>query len=156
MFSNMFKVSLLSLIALGASAPAAAKDTVALSGTVQVERVVTNEGESKKVLVAPEGVVPGDRLLFTTNYENAGSETVENFVVTNPLPPAVRLADADTAFDVSVDGGKSYGEISVLQVIEPETGPRPAEVRDVTHIRWTLERLEPGVKGKLNYYGIVR
>lgn len=156
MFSKMINLTAIAGLALSLSAPAAAKDTVALSGKVQVERTVVENGETKKVLVAPEGVVPGDRLLFTTSYENAGSDTVENFVVTNPLPSAIRLADADTAFDVSVDGGKTFGELATLQIDEPETGPRTAEPRDVTHIRWTLESLEPGAKGKLNYYGIVR
>lgn len=156
MFSIMKKVSVLAGLALAVSAPAAAKDTVALSGKVQVERTITENGETKKVLVAPEGVVPGDRLLFATSYENAGSEAVENFVVTNPLPSAIRLADADPTFDVSVDGGKTFGNLASLQVDEPEKGLRAAEARDVTHIRWTLKRLEPGVKGSLNYYGIVR
>lgn len=156
MFSKLIKVSVLSLLAVAVSVPAAAKDAIALSGTVKVERTITENGETRKVLVAPEGVVPGDLLLFTTSYENTGSETVENFVVTNPLPSAIRLANPDAAFDVSVDGGTTFGDLAVLQVNEPEGEPRAAEAQDVTHIRWTLESLEAGVKGQLNYYGIVR
>ncbi len=156
MLSNLIKASVLSLAALVASVPATAKDTVVLSGIVQLERIVTEDGKARKVLAAPEGVVPGDRLLFTTSYENSGGEPVENFVVTNPLPAAIRLAEADAAFQVSVDGGVTFGDLSAIKIEDAEAGARAAEARDVTHIRWTLERLDPGAQGNLNYYGIVR
>lgn len=156
MFSNLIKTSVLSVAALVASVPATATDSVVLSGIVQLERVVTEDGKARKVLAAPEGVVPGDRLLFTTSYENSGGEPVENFVVTNPLPTAIRLAEADAAFQVSVDGGATFGDLGAIKIEDAEAGARAAEARDVTHIRWTLERLDPGAKGTLNYYGIVR
>lgn len=155
MFSAFIRtISALSLAAM-ASVPAVAQDRVALDSTVQVERQVSENGASRTVLSPPEGVVPGDRLLFSTSYANRGGEVAENFVVTNPLPTAVRLAE-DGDFDVSIDGGKTYARLSDLSVNDGELGPRAAEPRDVTHIRWTLASLAPGADGTLSYYAIVR
>ena len=146
----------LAVIALGLSAPAQAQNDVALSSDVKVERTTVENGQSRTTLAAPEGVVPGDRLLFTTSYANGGSEPAENFVVTNPLPSAVRLAETDESFEVSVDGGETFAALDTLRVADPEVGNRPAELGDVTHIRWVLARVAQGESGTLSYYGIVR
>ena len=146
----------LAVIALGLSAPAQAQNDVALSSDVKVERTTVENGQSRTTLAAPEGVVPGDRLLFTTSYANGGSAPAENFVVTNPLPSAVRLAETDESFEVSVDGGETFAALDTLRVADPEVGNRPAELGDVTHIRWVLARVAQGESGTLSYYGIVR
>ena len=146
----------LAATALGLSAPAVAQNDVALSSDVKVERTTVENGQSRTTLAAPEGVVPGDRLLFTTSYANGGSAPAENFVVTNPLPSAVALAETDESFEVSVDGGKTFAALDTLSVTDPEAGNRPAELGDVTHIRWVLARVAQGESGVLSYYGIVR
>ena len=146
----------LAATALGLSAPAVAQNDVALSSDVKVERTTVENGQSRTTLAAPEGVVPGDRLLFTTSYANGGSAPAENFVVTNPLPSAVKLAETDEKFEVSVDGGKTFAALDTLSVADPEVGNRPAELGDVTHIRWVLARVAQGESGTLSYYGIVR
>ena len=140
---------------LGA-APASAQDQVSLAGGVKVERTELVGGVEQKVLAEPTDVVPGDRLVFSTSYRNAGSEAVENFVVTNPIPGAVVLAQDDAAFQVSVDGGTKFAALSGLTVAAEPSGTRPAVAADVTHIRWTLARLEPGASGSLSYYAFVR
>jgi len=138
------------------AAPLAAQNSVSLQGEVMVERTVAENGTEHTVLSAPEDVVPGDRLVFSTNYRNDSGQTVENFVVTNPLPSAVVLADDDASFVVSVDGGATFAPLAQLTVDEPQIGPRPAQVSDVTHIRWALARLAPGESGVLTYNAFVR
>ena len=146
-----FTISLL----LGA-APASAQDQVSLAGGVKVERTELVGGFEQKVLAEPTDVVPGDRLVFSTSYRNGGSEAVDNFVVTNPLPGAVVLAQDDPAFLVSVDGGTVFAALSGLTVAAEPSGTRAALPADVTHIRWTLARLEPGASGSLSYNAFVR
>ena len=151
-------VALVAVMAAGAlaAAPAAAEDLVSLKGDVKVERKVASDGAVKTVLSEPTEVVPGDRLRFATDYSNDSASAVDNFVVTNPLPAAVTLAADDKAFEVSVDGGKTFGRLADFTVKDAAAGDRQAALADVTHIRWTLARLAPGASGSLSYYAIVR
>lgn len=160
----MFKIKLntvLGAIALATAmlaTPAIAQDTLRLKGDVKAVKSIENDdGTTVTALVDPEVVVPGDRLVFATNYANTGSEPVENFVVTNPLHEAVRLADdADPALVVSVDGGSNWGRLADLQVTTDQGEARAATAADVTHIRWTLAAIAPGESGRLEYQAIIR
>lgn len=128
-----------------------------LVGDVKVDKQVVENGQTKHVLVAPNVVVPGDRLIFSTKYHNAGTEPVKDFVVTNPLPAGVMLADSGAAVQtVSVDGGKSWGKLPALTVADAQGAKRPAQASDVTHVRWTLPLIAPGASGTLTYNAIVR
>lgn len=144
--------------ALAVGPVSAQVQAVALSGDVMQEKTtVDSDGTTTTELVEPTTIVPGDRLVFGTDYTNTGGETVENFVVTNPLPKAVRLApDAPDDLTVSVDGGVTWGTLSVLSIpVEGET-PRPAEHADVTHVRWTLATVAAGASGRVEYPAIIR
>lgn len=140
------------------AAPAAAQQPVQLAGDVKVVKTtIDDNGQSSTELVDPDVVVPGDRLVFGTDYTNTGAEPVENFVVTNPLPSAVRLADdADPELTVSVDGGKSWGRLADLRVASDDGVSRDAQAVDVTHVRWTLASVAPGEQGRLEYHAIIR
>lgn len=151
-------LSMIALVATAAAAPAFAEvKPVVLHGEVKLERKVTENGATRIVLVDPKLVVPGDRLLFVTRYENGGTAPVQNFVVTNPLPAAVTLAAGEVAGDqVSVDGGKTWGKIATLTVVSAQGVKRQATVTDVTHIRWTIPTIAAGASGKVDYHAIVR
>ncbi|MBU7579343.1 MAG: hypothetical protein KAF27_02570 [Porphyrobacter sp.] len=141
--------------------PAAAQGApgpITLNGDVKAVKTVTDaDGKERTELVDPTTIIPGDRLLFGTDYANTGTEAVTNFVVTNPLPGAVRLApDADPALEVSVDGGKTWGLLSALTLTNSDGTPRPATHADVTHVRWVLASIAPGDKGRLTYPAIIR
>lgn len=131
---------------------------VSLSGDVKaVQTSLDASGREIIELVEPGTIVPGDRLVFGTDYANTGNEPVNNFVVTNPLPSAVRLAgDADAALVVSVDGGKTWGQLASLTVANADGSTRSATHEDVTHVRWTLETIAPGESGRLEYPAIIR
>lgn len=154
------KKSFLSLVILGASlaaAPALAQGPVALEGSVQVERNVVENGQTKTVLAAPEKVVPGDRLIFKTAYRNTSSAPIQKFVVTNPVPAAVMVAaDSAATLDVSVDGAKTWGKLAALKVANADGTMRPATNADITHVRWTVPVIAAGENGALAYNAIVR
>ena len=158
---NNFKKMVAALLFLsGAAMPvsAMAQNPVSLSGDVKaVETTVDEAGNETTRLVEPSVIVPGDRLVFGTDYANNGDEPVENFVVTNPLPSAVRLApDADADLTVSVDGGESWGTLAELTVTGEDGASRAAAHADVTHVRWTLAVIAPGASGRLEYPAIIR
>lgn len=160
----MTKFNLIALLAAAAlalplsSLAAQPANPVSLSGDVKAVKVITDaEGTERTELTAPTTIVPGDRLIFGTDYANDGNEPVSNFTVTNPLPAAVRLApDADPALDLSVDGGATWGKLGALKVTNPDGTTRPANHADVTHVRWVLESIAPGAKGRLTYPAIIR
>jgi hypothetical protein len=136
----------------------AAASPISLVGDVKAEKVVTApDGTETTEQVAPSAIIPGDRLIFATAYAHNGTEAVSNFVVSNPLPAAVRLApDADPALDVSVDGGKTWGKLAALTFVNPDGTERSATHADVTHVRWVLPAIAPGAKGRLTYPAIIR
>ena len=142
---------------LAAAVPAHAAEPVSLNGDVMVDRVVVENGQSKHVLQVPTKVVPGDHLVFTTTYRNTGAKPIENFVVTNPVPSAVVVADeSDASAAYSVDGGAHWGKLTQLRVADGKGGFRPAELADVTHLRWTVRLIEPGATGSIQYRATVR
>ncbi|MEM7779865.1 MAG: hypothetical protein AAF697_05680 [Pseudomonadota bacterium] len=144
--------------ALPATAAVQAQSPVTLSGDVMAVEVTTDAaGNEVTNLVEPSVIVPGDRLIFGTDYANNGDEPAENFVVTNPLPAAVRLAsDADPELMVSVDGGESFAPLATLTFTDENGATRAATHGDVTHVRWTLEEIAPGESGRLEYPAIIR
>lgn len=147
------------LLAALTPGPALAANQVALDNHVFVERVSTDaEGRQRILLEEPKVVVPGDRLVFVLNYRNAGAQPADKFVVTNPMPAAVRFADAGDAQPfVSVDGGKQWGLLSDLSVPMADGARRAAQPADVTHIRWAFQNPIPvGGTGKLMFRGVVK
>lgn len=153
-------------IALAAAATAIASPVaaqaqskaIALEGSVEHLKQVTDENGATHVeRVKPELIVPGDRLAFSVRYTNASEEVVTDFVVTNPLPNPVRLADdADPDLNVSVDGGESWGKLAALSVTDETGTARAATSSDVTHVRWTLASVKPGETGRLEFPAIIR
>lgn len=158
-FSKFLAIALFSMggITNVAAANAQAR-AITLVGDVKLVKVTTDDdGEVSTELVAPDTIVPGDKLIFTTVYSNSSDMAVENFVVTNPVPEAVRLeTDADTGLTVSVDGGANWGMLAELRVEAEDGSIRKATHGDVTHIRWTLATVEPGESGRLEYPAIIR
>ena len=149
------------LLLLAALMPgqALAANQVALDNHVFVERVSTDaQGKQRILLEEPKVVVPGDRLVFVLNYRNAGAQPADKFVITNPLPAAVRFADAgDTRPLFSVDGGKQWGLLADLSVPMTDGTRRAAQAADVTHIRWAFQNPIPvGGTGKLMFRGVVK
>jgi len=161
---NINKKLIIALTAAGLTLPAmplfaqTSDQPITLTGDVKAVKVIVGADGSERVeLTEPSAIIPGDRLIFGTDYANSGSDPVGNFNVTNPLPAAVRLApDADPALDVSVDGGKSWGNLAALTIANADGSIRPAAHSDVTHVRWVLETIAPGAHGRLIYPAIIR
>lgn len=153
------RMALVLLLAALVPDQALAANQVALDNSVFVERVITDAAGKQRVLLEePKVVVPGDRLVFVLNYRNAGGQAADKFVITNPLPAAVRFADAGgTQPLVSVDGGRGWGALDQLTVAQADGTRRAAQPGDVTHIRWAFQKPIPaGGTGKLMFRGVVK
>lgn len=155
MFRHILIIASLALTSVSAITPVYAQGTVGLTGDVKVIKVLEDASGLRETLIEPTSVVPGDRLVFTTNYSNDTGSKVENFVISNPLPKAVVLTEARD-FAVSIDGGQSFGVLETLSVANDDGTPRPAELADVTDIRWTIDTIAPGATGTVKYFAAVR
>lgn len=157
MFNRICAIFTLAL-ALQFAAPAAIAqqaDAVSLTGDVKVVRQIEENGTTISMLEDPVQVVPGDTVVFRTNYQNVSAEMVEDFVITNPLPAAVVLAEPGD-FMVSIDRGSTFAPLAGLSVTLEDGSSRAAELADVTHIRWMLLRLAPGESGTVTYFAVIR
>lgn len=144
-------------LALVAMPALAAPGDVALQGDVKQEKTVVENGAHKRVLITPKKVVPGDKLIFSTAYKNNGTAPVDHFVVTNPLPAAVSYSpEGAQNAEVSVDGGKTWGQLAALKVKDAKGVLRAAQPEDVTHVRWTVAVIAPGASGSVSYHAVVR
>jgi uncharacterized repeat protein (TIGR01451 family) len=130
---------------------------------VQLTNSVFKEVESKtaagkiETKLVPAGVVvPGDRMLFVMGYKNAGTKPAGNVIITNPVPSEVQYVRAQDGGEpvVSVDGGKTFGNIATLTVKNADGSSRAARASDVTHVRWQISRaLTPGETGQVSFRG---
>ena len=145
-------------IALTAASAASAANPLQLEGYVQLEKIVIDEaGERRSERVDPITVVPGDRLIMGTRYVNEGAAMIESFVVSNPVPAAVRMAQApDPAQIASVDGGRCWGAFGTLMVRAPDGTTRAAGIDDITHLRWAIPAVAPGGSGTIEFAVTVR
>lgn len=140
------------------AAPVQAQQALTLKGEVMlVKSEVAEDGTVITKLVSPDVAVPGDRVVFSTKYQNNITETVANTVIRNPLNPAVRLADdTDPDLSVSVDDGVTWGKLADLTITNEDGTTRAAVAADVTHVRWTIEKVEPGESGSVEFQAIIR
>ncbi len=147
------------LVAASAAAPVQAETAAPLElvGYVKLEKVTTDpSGERRVEWVEPQVVVPGDKLIFGTQFTNRSQAPIESFVVSNPVPPSVSVAQIDPAVLVSVDGGKTWAKLADLVIVEADGQRRAALPGDVTNIRWVLPAIAPGESGRLEFPVTVR
>ena len=145
----------------GVLAPAIAqtRNAVTLRSDVMVERLHRDStGRAQVQLVPPTRLNTGDQLVFIVNYRNTGAHAASGFVITNPLPGSVSyMGSSDPQALVSVDGGRSWGQLSQLQATQRDGRVRRAQARDVTHVRWAFAQpIASGQSGRLIYRGVVR
>jgi uncharacterized repeat protein (TIGR01451 family) len=145
---------ILTLLALSAPIMAVAENTMVTKITPFIEKTVTQpDGKTKLVLQEPSKVFPGDKIVYVLSYHNGGAAAATNFAITDPIPQHMIFdGTPDASALVSVDGGKSWGNLATLKV-----GTRAARPEDVTHVRWALASAIPaGADGKLSFRGTVK
>ena len=148
---------LISLLAAVPAVAVAAAPAVTLDSKVFVEQVQLVDGRQQTVLKAPATILPGDKLIFQTGYRNAGTAPATKVVLTNPVPNGVTFSgDSSAGSEVSVDGGRTFGQLLSLKVVDVAGASRAARHTDVTTIRWVVASIAPGQTGSVKYRGIVR
>ena len=128
-------LSLALLFWTAAAAPTArAQDEpgIELRTVAEVEVEVAKDDGFIEIRRAPAGkVVPGDEVIYTMHYRNAGSEPADDVVITNPLPEHMLLLRTDVLegglnLIFSVNGGQEFDALARLSVIGEDGRQRPA------------------------------
>ncbi|HJT39379.1 MAG TPA: hypothetical protein VJ762_03485 [Sphingobium sp.] len=137
---------------------AMARQDLRMQTQMFVERVHTDlNGRPRRILASAQRIGPGDQIVVVVNWRNEGSEPLRGLAVTRPVPPGTRLSLSDSAAQLSVDGGQSWGRLEDLWLPTPLGGMRRAVAADVTHVRWTMPaQISPGESGRLSYRATVR
>lgn len=131
------------VIALLLLMPAFAMAQVELTTDMfKVVEVQQKNGTSKIEWIAPDNIVPGDKVGYRITVNNKGTEEADDLVLNNPVPDnTIYVADsargADSNIEFSVDGGKQYAKPAQL-FIQKDGKKWPATAKDYTHVRWTL------------------
>lgn len=139
--------------------PAACLGALALAGTAQAQPAVSLDSavyverpsELGRSLERADRLTRGDRVVYIVTWYKFGGEG--GFTVTNPLPRSVAYqGSANDDEEVSVDGGKSWGQLGALRL-----AGRLAAPDDVTHVRWRVaaSRAAAG-SGRIAYSAVVR
>lgn len=144
-----------------AAQPAAAQGTGSLTSKIELEKSTpSSDGQPpKKTYIAPEVVVPGDRIRVALTFTNNGTAPAAGLNLVNPIPEGLMFDDtADTAgFGVSTDGGKTFGALANLTIAVDGGASRPATAADVTHVRWLWpDAIGPGQSRSAAFFGRVR
>lgn len=162
-FGRVFRTGLISagLIAFAMPALAVVDAVSVVSEPLMLDQITLADGRATHHLVDPsvthDKVIPGSHVVIVMDYRNTSAQTVDHFVVTNPLHKALMLSDdAGAAYEVSVDGGRTFGKLGALSVSDGKGGMRAAQASDVTGLRWNIPRIAPGASGKLEFHAVVR
>jgi len=134
---------------MAVASSASAAPMVTLDTAVFVEH--QKSGDVRQLEPA-ENFKHGHRVVTIVSWHKlAGSNG--GFTLVNPLPRTIAYqASASDSEEVSIDGGRNWGQIGTLRF-----GNRLATPEDVTHVRWRVpaERAAAG-RGQIAYSGIVR
>ncbi|NIJ36387.1 putative repeat protein (TIGR01451 family) [Sphingopyxis panaciterrae] len=141
--------------------PAAAQDGGALASKIELEKPAPAAAGQPpaKTYVAPDVVVPGDRIRITLTFTNKGAKPASGVKIVNPIPEGLVFDGTNdpAAFSVSVDGAKEFGALDTLTVAAQGAAPHAAAYPDVTHVRWLWpDAIAPGQSRSVAFFGRVK
>lgn len=123
---------------------------------------VDKNGIAQAKLVDLETAIPGDTIVYTTNYSNISNEIADaGAVITNNISPnLLYLANSarcdDCVIEFSVDG-KQFALPEQLTVLDEAGQPRLATPKDYTRVRWILNNpIAPAASGRVSYKAKIR
>lgn len=138
-----------------AAAPGPIKLDTAVYQDVQVKGA---DGKVTTKRQAPKNVVPGDEVIYQMTYTSNANAAASNVVIDNPLPAELTFikVEGTPATAVSIDGGKTWGQLAELKVKLADGTSRPAQPSDITSLRWVIATIAPGGKGTIAYHARVK
>ena len=136
-----------------------------LKTTVQKEVKVKKQGKWALETIPVEKTGPGDVLVYTIAYLNAGKTPAHEARIENPVPRGAVLipespAGVDADVTCSIDHGRTWYKPPVMVQVKNPAGKevvQPAPVERYTHIRWVIKKpVLPGQSGRVSFKATVR
>ncbi len=133
------------------------KGVIELTMTVFEEVEITSENNEKVIkLIDPKSIVPGDKVVYTTQYYNKGDQAADQVAITNPIPKNLIYIDGSAEQSgapviFSFDRGKSFDVAEKLMIKNSDGTHRAATNKDYTHVRWIIESVGSRDKGAVQF-----
>lgn len=125
---------------------AAAQSAIGITRSVYLERAAEGARELEPATLLRKG----DKVVLVVEWR--AREPRRGFTVSSAVPRDLAFQRAGSDAEVSTDGGRNWGRLGALRV-----GERPANVEDVTHLRWRVpDRAVARGRGLLTYSAVVR
>lgn len=133
-----------------AASVATAQSLVEIDREVFVERSEERDGRTQRTLAPADTLEQGDTVVLMLAWRTPQDRP---FTISSRVPRALAFrASGGEAPQVSVDNGRSWGELGELRI-----AGREATSADVTHVRWDVAnpRAAKG-RGVFTYSAVVR
>ncbi len=155
---NMKHAFFLAALAVPTALFAQAQSVAIVSKAFVVKQIPDGPGKTKNTLIIPERVLPGEALVFMLEYKNTGAKPAAAFVINNPIPANVIYTGVEQPWaEVSVDRGKTFGQLATLKVAKGDGTMRAALPTDVTAVLWKFAQpIAPASEGRVMYYAMVK
>lgn len=136
-----------------------AKPQVEIKIVAEKEMAVIKNGQKSTKMVPVKKIASGETVQYTISYKNSGKEAAKDVVINDPIPEGTTYI-AGSATDkgkltFSIDGGKTYNAAPLVTyevVAEGNRKEKRVAGTDLyTHIRWVIDRVEPGGSGKVSF-----
>lgn len=157
-----YAVLLIALSANISSLVLADNRAIELNVLAQEQVIVKDEkGQLQTKRIEATSVIPGDTIIYTTQYTNRGQETATRVTISNEIAKEMNYiaGSAETpvaSISYSIDGGINFAPKEALTVTNKDGKNRPAKTTDYTHIRWQLAEILPNSQGSVSYMAKVK
>lgn len=160
---SLFIAALLLFFPGGLQAQPGAK--LDLKTTVEREVKVMKKGQATVARVAADQTTPGEILVYTIVYSNAGGSAMTKAVIVNPIPQGVVLKPEsvegqDAEVSCSIDNGRSYQPPPIMVRTKKADGSEtvePAPADRYTQVKWVITKpVMPGQSGQVSFKATVK
>ncbi len=146
-------------IVLISATSAQAEKTGGIQLKIVVEKEVETTGLKGQTIIKrlePFNMIPADKVVYTTQYHNTGTQNARNVLITNPIPKGLfylkgSAEQPKTTVTYSIDGGKTFSPPPQLKITQKDGKQRPALAQDYTHIRWKIQSISVNEKGSVHF-----
>ena len=147
---------LLAIITLPTFAIAAPQ--IAITTESFVETKVPVAGSAPKVVLKKiKSTAPGNRVVSVFTAHNGLSQAATNVVIDSKIDPNLAFDNTtDGIATLSVDGGKTFGQLTTAKVRRADGTEHAALPGDVTNIRWIVPVLSAGAERRVSYVAVVK
>jgi uncharacterized repeat protein (TIGR01451 family) len=131
-----------------------------LKTVAEKEMKVKKDGKVETKRLPADRANPGDVVVYTITYSNAGKGPVLDAVIINPIPKGVSyIIDSaegkDTEIIYSIDGGASWLKPPVMMQIRKPDGSlenKAVPAERYTHVKWMIKKpVAPGQSGRVSF-----